>query len=113
MKDSRIGESLWFLWDVEEPVDGSLSFYTEEHVDIEHDVVRKALASALQREGITYSLGQSYSLLERAEVEHGYSGLSPLGDQNGWPCNEHGETEDGYILDFVTPATWVKVFNLD
>ena len=113
MKDSRIGESLWFLWDIKESTDGSLSFYTEEHVDIEHDVVRKALASALQREGISYSLGHSYSLIEAAEVEYGYSGISPLGNQPGWPCNEYGETEDGYVLDSVTPATWVKVFNFD
>lgn len=113
MKDSRIGESLWFLWDIEEPVDGSLLFYTEDHVDLEHEVVRKALASTLQREGIAYSLGQGFKLIDEAEVLHGYSGLSPLGDQSGWPCNEHGETEDGYVLDFVVPATWVKVSNFD
>jgi hypothetical protein len=113
MKDSRIGESLWFLWDIEEPADGSLLFYTEDHVDIEHEVVRKALASAMQREGISYSLGHSFNLIEAGEVTYGYSGTSPLGDQTGLPCDEHGETEDGYILDFVTPATWVKVSSFD
>lgn len=113
MKDSRIGESLWFLWDIEESNDGSLLFYTEDHVDIEHEIVRKALASTLQREGIAYSLGQAFGLIEKSEVVHGHSGLSPLGDQPGWPCNETGETKDGYVLDFVVPTTWVKVYNLD
>ena len=113
MKDSRIGESLWFLWDIEEPTDGSILFYTEEHVDIEHEIVRKALASSLQREGIVDSLGYAFKLLDQAEVMHGYSGLSPLGDQSGYPCNEYGETQDGYMLDLVVPATWVKVPNID
>ena len=113
MKDSRIGESLWFLWDIEEPTDGSILFYTEEHVDIEHEIVRKALASSLQREGIVDSLGYAFKLLDQAEVMHGYSGLSPLGDQSGYPCNEYGETVDGYMLDLVVPATWVKVPNID
>lgn len=111
MKDSRIGESLWFLWDIEEPTDGSLLFYTEEHVDLEHEVVRRALASSLQREGIALSLGQGFQMIDQAEITHGYSGLSPLGDQTGWPCDENGDTEDGYRLDFVIPATWVRVFD--
>jgi hypothetical protein len=113
MKDSRIGESLWFLWDLEESRDGSLLFYTEDHVDIEHEVVRKALASTLQREGIAYSLGDSFKLIDRSEVTRGYSGVSPLGEESGWPCDENGETQDGYVLDHVAPTTWVKVSALD
>ena len=109
MKDSRIGESLWFLWDIEDSFDGSLMFYTEGHVDVDHEIVRKALASAIQREGISYSLGQSFQMIDRAEITLGYSGPAPLGDEPVWPCDEHGETEDGMHLESVVPATWVKV----
>jgi hypothetical protein len=111
MKDSRIGESLWFLWDLEESRDGSLFFYTEGHVDVEHEVVRRALASALQREGIAFSLGQGFQLIDLGDSSHGYSGKSAQDDGDGWPCNEHGETEDGSILDSVMPVTWVRVFD--
>jgi hypothetical protein len=108
MKDSRIGESLWFLWDVDSSGDGLL-FYTEGHVDLEHEVVRKALASTLQREGIALSLGQGFKMIDMAEVDYSYSGMSPTGVDGPMPCDELGETENGYVLDFVTPATWVKV----
>lgn len=111
MKDSRIGESLWFLWDLEESRDGSLIFYTEGHVDVENEVVRKALASVIQREGISYSLNESFQMIDRAKVILGYSGVSPLFDQVGWRCDENGDTEDGYRLDFVVPSTWVEVPN--
>lgn len=111
MKDSRIGESLWFLWDLKESRDGSLLFYTEEHVDIDHDVVRRALASTLQREGIALSLGDGYRMIDLGETILGYSGTSPTGEESGWPCDEHGETADGYILYNVIPATWVKVYD--
>lgn len=107
MKDSRIGESLWFFWDVD-PSGHGLLFYTEEHVDLDHDVVRKALASTLQREGISSSLSEGFRLIDKAEVILGYSGIDPAGDEL-FPCDEDGETEDGYILDSVIPATWVKV----
>lgn len=109
MKDSRIGESLWFFWDVDPSGDGLL-FYTEEHVDLEHEVVRKALASTLQREGIAYSLNQGFQMIDAAEVTLGYSGIDPAGDEI-FPCDESGETEDGYVLDSVIAATWVKVLN--
>ena len=113
MKDSRIGESLWFLWDLEESPDGSLIFYTEGHVDLEHEIVRKALASTIQREGISYSLGQSFQMIDRAKITLGYSGVSPMFDQGGWRCDENGDTEDGYRLDSVIPSTWVEVTNVE
>lgn len=109
MKDSRIGESLWFLWDANAS-GHELIFYTEEHVDLEHEVVRKALASTIQREGIAYSLGQGFQLIDSAEVTLGYSGIDPAGDEV-FPCDELGETEDGYVLDSVIPATWVRVYD--
>ncbi len=111
MKDSRIGESLWFLWDVEETDDGSLMFYTEGHVDIEHEIVRKALASAIQREGISYSLGQSFRMIDEASTLLGYSGPAPIENDPVYPCDELGYTEDGSQLESVVPTTWVKVYD--
>jgi hypothetical protein len=109
MKDSRIGESLWFFWDADPSGDGLL-FYTEGHVDLEHEVVRKALASTLQREGIALSLGQAFQMINIAEITLGYSGIDPAEDEV-MPCDESGETSNGYLLDFVIPATWVKVYD--
>ena len=56
MKDSRIGEALWKEWtgngyDTIEK--DSITFFTNSYIDITVDVVRRALASAIQRDGIT------------------------------------------------------------
>lgn len=107
MKDSRIGESLWFFWD-EDPSGEGLLFYTEGHVDLEHEVVRKALASTLQREGIALSLGQGFQMIDVSEITLGYSGVDPVRDEI-FPCEESGDIGNGYIVELVTPATWVKV----
>lgn len=107
MKDSRIGESLWFLWDTDPSGEG-LIFYTEGHVDLEHELVRKALASTLQREGLALSLAQGFQMIDSADITLGYSGVDPVVDDI-FPCDEFGELGTGYIVDLVTPATWVKV----
>lgn len=73
MKDSRIGESLWYLWDgvgYDEQLINSIVYYTEEHVDVDHEVVRKALASAIQREGIVYSLSQGFQAIDAGVVSY-------------------------------------------
>ena len=49
-------------------------------------------------------------MIDVAEVTLGYSGVDPAGDEI-FPCDEDGETEDGYVLDSVIPATWVKVLD--
>ena len=53
MKDKRTGECLWFEWSgdgfaVSRP--SSIIFFTYDHVDLEIDLIRRALASALQRD---------------------------------------------------------------
>ena len=111
MKDSRIGESLWFTWDGDgfrpEKLD-SIIYYTEDHVDLEHELVRKALASSFQRDGIAYSLGQGFSLIDSATTSLGYAGHL---DEEHHPtvCDEHGETEYGDVVDSVISVTWVEV----
>jgi hypothetical protein len=113
-KDSRIGESLWFIWDGDgytPSLDGSIIFYTEEHVDIENETVRKALASSLQREGITTSLSQAFSLIDAGINWYGYIGSSPE-EHALMACEENGETIYDIVLDDVVPVTWVEVFAL-
>lgn len=111
MANSRIGETLWDEWDDNEyfsVIPGATVFVTPEHVDIENDVVRMALASKIQRYGYTDSLGQAFSLLERSVYVHGYVGFVD-GDTILTVCDEDGETFYGDVVDQVVPATWVEV----
>lgn len=110
-KDSRIGEALWREWTGEgfaSTREDSVVFYTEEHVDVEHEVVRRALASALQRDGSVISLGQGFAALDGAEVTTGYAGEVD-GDRDFTVCDEDGETAYGDVVDKILPITWVEI----
>lgn len=110
MQLSRKGESLWQEWDGEalEPVDpADIVFFTIEHVDLDHEVVRRALASLIQRSGIVDSLGDAYRVLGYAVINHGYAGLI---DENILSlCDEKGETYLGELVALTLPITWVEV----
>jgi hypothetical protein len=108
-KDSRIGESLWFIWDG--PLEDSIIFYTEEHIDIEEDVVRKALASSIQREGISDSLSSGFSLIASGTSGQGYAGYCLESEQQHF-CDATGTTENGTELAGVVPVTWVEIFDV-
>lgn len=105
MRDSRAGECLWAEWeeDMSSPV-----FYTYEHVDVENEIVRRALASALQREGAVSSLGEGFGAIEKATVSHGYAGYVDS-DVELEKCDEFGETQYGDEVDEVLPVTWVSL----
>lgn len=111
MKDSRIGESLWLEW--LNDARGSFSkdllvFYTEDHVDIDNDIVRRALASALQRDGISISLGAGYKAVEESRTTHGYAGRVD-GEDELVECDKNGETRDGDVVDEIVKVTWVEI----
>jgi hypothetical protein len=113
MKDSRIGESLWFTWDGDdyEPVlRGSNVYYTTDHVDLSNDLVKKALASSLQRDGLALSLSQGYLMVDAGYIIHGYSGIF---DSELHPivCNQSGETRSGDFANEVAETTWVEVLD--
>jgi hypothetical protein len=113
-KDSRIGESLWFIWDGEGhkvSSDESILFYTEEHIDIEEDVVRKALASSIQREGISDSLSGGFSLIASGLTGHDYAGYSLVSEKQ-YICNSDGISESEEQLTGVVPITWVEIFDV-
>ena len=111
MKDSRVGELLWKEWtgDGFDPqLDESIVFFTDEHVDLENELIRRALASALQRDGISISLGNGFQSLENAKISIGYAGEVDE-DIDLSVCDENGETPYGDVVDSVTPVTWVEV----
>jgi hypothetical protein len=111
MKDSRVGECLWSEWtgySYSPLTDSGLIFFTEGHVDFEHDVVRRALASSLQRDGSAVSLGDGYRLVESASLVQGYAGEVD-GDTDYCVCDENGETADGDYVDDVIEVTWVEL----
>lgn len=111
MRDSRKGECLWQEW-LGEGLDlvdqDSLVFSTDAHVDVEHDVVRRALASALQREGVVSSLGHGYGAVDGALVMQGYAGHVD-GSRELYVCDASGETRHGDLVDSVLEMTWVEV----
>jgi len=111
MRDSRAGECLWSEWTGEgyEPtVPDALVFFTDEHVDIEHEVVRRALASALQRDGSAISLGHGFGAIDSSTTSQGYAGEID-GDTDLTVCDENGETPYGDYVDDIVSITWVEI----
>lgn len=114
MKHARLGESLWNEWDgahYEKNLSSdSFVLFTEDHVDVEHETVKRALASALQRFGMFDSLGQAYSAIESRStfVFKGYSGYVD-GDNFLSKCDEIGFTYLGDEVENVLSTTWVEV----
>jgi hypothetical protein len=116
MKDSRVGESLWDIWEGSGYNQGfadSIVYYTEGHVDVEHEIVRKALASSIQRDGITYSLFSAFGLIDTGICSQGWVGLDSTYEIYQEVCDESGQTISGSILRDVIPVTFVEVQDID
>lgn len=109
-KDSRIGETLWREWsgDSDSPGGSSIFFFTETHIGLDHDVIVRALASALQRDGIVDSLGMGYRLAESATVSHLYAGILDENDELTL-CSNEGETFYGDFVNDVLEITMVEI----
>lgn len=111
MKDSRAGECLWVEWSGEgyDPSRPSTTiFYTHDYVDLDIDVVKRALASALQRDGQVISLGEGYRSVESGVVVYGYAGFVD-GEIYLSVCDKNGETDRGEIVDEIFETTWVEI----
>lgn len=83
-------------------------YYTIEHVDIENELVRKALASALQRDGIFDSLNEAFKAIDAGIVSSGWAGCVEE-ELDLVVCTELGETEYGDTLESVEPVTLVEI----
>jgi hypothetical protein len=112
MKDSRIGETLWSQWlgnSHHAQETSALIYVTEEHVDINVEVVRRALASAIQRDGIVDSLGQAFSLLDgKTKNQHAFAGHID-GDPEPSLCDKDGLTMHGDSVEEVLSITLVDI----
>ena len=111
MKDSRIGELLWSEWTgtgYEPSVESTFSFFTEGHIDIEHEVIKRALASAIQRDGSVDSLSQAFKLLDGCIPSLIYVGYLD-GDNEYIACDENGMTLYEDIVEEVIPVTVVDI----
>jgi hypothetical protein len=112
MKDSRVGESLWSEWSGRDHhPDNSLAlvFYTEGHVELDVEVVKRALASTVQRDGHTDSLAQAFKALDGASVViHTYAGELD-GDPELTKCDAYGMTIYEDTVDEVIPITLVEI----
>jgi hypothetical protein len=113
MDYGRKGENLWSEWSGAEFQASSSSviiYTTEAHVDINNEVVLRALASAVQRDGIADSLADAFKAIKPFSSLLGYSG--EVAGLELTVCDEHGETYYGDFVDDIIPTTWVEVENL-
>ena len=107
MKDRRVGESLWEEWEESEEL-GVICFITLDHVSLENEIVRRALASSLQRDGIADSLKDGFSFIEDSKTWFGWSGFLE-GDSHLTACDKNGETDLGDFVEKIFPTTWVQI----
>lgn len=110
MKDSRIGESLWEEWcglGYDNALPDSNIFYTVDHVSLENDLVRKALASVVQRDGLFDSLADGFKAIEDPVITHGWAGYIDI-DPEISVCDETGVTDYGDEVDEIKEITWVE-----
>lgn len=109
MKDPRLGEALWEEWEgeyYERQHPSSTVYFTIEHVDVDNEVVRKALAYALQRDGVAISLGNGFKMLEDSLVFHLYTG--ELDGECLATCSPEGVSKYGDKLENIQETTFVE-----
>jgi len=111
IKDERHGQHLWSEWGgngYNEQLTSSTVYYTFDHIDLENDLVRRALASALQRDGVAVSLGDGFNMIDKATPIHGWSGLIEE-ELDFTVCDDSGETEYGDVVGVALATTWVEI----
>lgn len=108
MIDKRLGEHLWSEWSGEGLDSLGLYYFTPEHVDLEEELVRRALASMLQRDGVVDSLFEGFKSIAETEIIIGWIGHLD-GEKEYYACTEDGETFYGESVTEVYPCTWVEI----
>jgi hypothetical protein len=110
MRDIRHGEHLWHFWEGEgyfSDAYSTLIYYTEGTVDIDNEVVKRALASTLQRDGLADSLSDGFKMLEGSTSRGGFAGFIS-GESEHTVCDEGGLTEYGDTVDKILEITWIE-----
>lgn len=108
MKDSRIGESLWLEWTGDGITADCVHYFTDDHVDLDNEIVRRALASALQRDGIAVSLAEGFGYIDRAAKHHMHAGVLDQ-ELDLTLCDEDGMTEYGDFTNDAREITLVEI----
>ena len=72
-RKKTVSEPVWLVWEGDDFPrkihSDSVVFYLTEHVYLDSDdMTKKALARQLQREGLTYSLGESFKLIDEGWI---------------------------------------------
>lgn len=102
---------MWYEWDghgYNERLTSTTIYFTFDHIDLEHDLVRRALASALQRDGVAVSLGDGFNMIDKSVPVFGWCGV--LEDELDFTvCDESGETEYGDIVGVALATTWIEI----
>jgi hypothetical protein len=111
VKHDRPGDWLWEEWDgfgYSPSRESAVVYATYGVMDPTDELVRRALASALQRDGVADSLGNGFRQLETAVVVQGFSGHIDDGFVRA-ACNADGLTELGDEVDDKVVTTWVEL----
>jgi hypothetical protein len=83
-------------------------FFTEGHIDTSNEIVQRALASAIQRDGSVDSLAQAFRLIETCKGLFTYAGYVE-GDTEYTACDENGMTSHEDRVDEIIPITVVDI----
>lgn len=87
----------------------SVIYFTIGHIDIENEIVRRALASALQRDGIVDSLAAGFKSIDSSVVVHGWSGF--LADEHERTyCLDNGNTYYGDLVEESQETTYIEIY---
>lgn len=62
----------WDGNDYSPELDDPIIYYTIGNIDPNHEVIKRALASAIQRDGIAVSLGEANKLIDSGHCVHGH-----------------------------------------
>lgn len=111
MNEFRLGEDLWMEWDGEGfETDADIVYYTYEHVDTNIEVVQRALACALQRDGIVENLRDGFRVQDNCGTVLGYVGRFWDEAEDTMFCAHNGDTIFGDTLDTWSAATFIEIF---
>lgn len=84
-------------------------YFTVGYVDIENEIVRRALASALQRDGIVDSLSTGFKAIDNSILIHGWSGFLEE-EHERIVCYEDGYTYYGDIVEESQETTYIEIY---
>lgn len=109
MKNDRLGDWLWEEWDGDGLESQSeLIYSTNGWVELSNEIVRRALASCLQREGVADSLSDGFRMVENGNTIMTYIGIHE-GEKTPTVCDEFGESELGEVFSSTSKITLVEL----